>query len=45
MGKEEKSMMQLLKSAQSSKCARKRIGMLPWATCELKAQKSMVQKR
>lgn len=39
MGKEEKSMMQLLKSAQSSKCARQRIGMLPRATCELKAQK------
>lgn len=45
MGKEEKSMMQLLKSAQSSKCARQRIGMLPRATCELKAQKSTVQKR
>lgn len=39
MGKEEKSKIQLLKSAQSSKCARQRIGTLPRAICELKAQK------
>lgn len=37
--------MQLLKSAQSSKCARQRIGTLPRAICELKAQKKLWYKR
>lgn len=35
----EKSKIQLVKVAQASMCARQRIGTLPRAICELKAQK------